>query len=212
MIAAAANGYSLDKLPVGWFDVAALLILGFGLWRGQKNGMTKEMIPALQWVVLVAAAGLGYEIVSGPFTNVMGLSKTASFVLSYLTIALVVFVVFSFLKKLFVHKMEGSSFFGSSEYYLGMFSGMIRYAAILLFALAMINARHYTAVEIQARKIYVQRWYGANYFPGLQDLQEAIFKSSFIGPYIKDYLGVLLIKTGSAVAPPTTHPVIYFGQ
>lgn len=195
MIAAVAPNMSFDKLPIGWFDVAAVVILGFGMWRGRKNGMTKEMMPLLQSLVLVIVCGLGYPIVAKPLANVMGLSKTASFIWGYLILAFGVFLIFSLFKRLVMHKMEGSSFFGSNEYYMGMVSGLIRYSAFLLFGLALLNAPFYSAVEIQARQIYVQRWYGANYFPGLQDIQQGVFKSSFIGPRIKDYLGVLLINS-----------------
>ena len=28
-----------------WFDVALVLVLAFGFWRGRKRGMTKELLP-----------------------------------------------------------------------------------------------------------------------------------------------------------------------
>jgi hypothetical protein len=33
-----------------WFDVALVLVLAFGFWRGRKRGMTKELLPTLQWL------------------------------------------------------------------------------------------------------------------------------------------------------------------
>jgi hypothetical protein len=54
----------------------------------------------------------------------------------------------------------------------------------------------------------VKRWYGGglysgNYFPSLQTVQAQVFTKSFTGPYIKDYLGPLLIETAP---PPTAKP------
>ena len=38
----ATRSVSLDHLPFGWFDVALVALLVFGLFRGRRNGMTKE--------------------------------------------------------------------------------------------------------------------------------------------------------------------------
>jgi hypothetical protein len=40
----------------------------------------------------------------------------------------------------------------------------------------------------------VKTVYGSDFFPTLQTVQTAVFQDSFIGPYIKNYLGILLIK------------------
>jgi hypothetical protein len=122
-------------------------------------------------------------------------------VAGYLVLAFLVWFVFVLLKKMFASRLTGSNVFGSAEYYLGMFSGMIRFACMLFFALALLNARFYTSAEIQAHQAYVQRWYGGgiysgNYIPDLHAVQESIFKKSFLGRCLKDYLGTLLINTG----------------
>ena len=100
-------------------------------------------------------------------------------------------------------RLTGSNIFGSGEYYMGMFSGMVRFACMIFFALALLNAPVYTPAEIQAHKAYAMRWfggglYGGDYIPDMHTVQESVFKKSFLGPYIKDYLGTLLINT----APP----------
>ena len=191
----------MNNLPVNWFDVALLLVLGFGLFRGRKNGMTKEIVPTAEWLILVVAAGLGYSLLAHVYTSSCHMSVLLSAVLGYLTIALVVFLVFTAIKKTLVPRLTGSSIFGSAEYYLGMLSGMIRYACIVIFFLALINAKHYTAAEIAAKQAYNQRWYGGglysgNYIPDLRNVQDGVFKESFSGQYIKDYLGMMLIQTG----------------
>lgn len=230
MIAAlTTQSLSTDNLPINWFDGALLGVLGFGLFRGRKNGMSKEVLPTLQWITVVVAAGFTYTFAAQFYSTTCHLGELASALLGYLSVALVVWFVFSLIKKALASRLTGSDVFGSAEYYMGMPSGMIRYACIVIFALALINARHYTAAEIAANKAYNERWYGGglysgDYIPDLHSVQEGVFKKSFTGPYIKDYLGVVLIQTdpdapagskgakGPTAEKAAPQPVIHIGN
>ena len=132
-------------------------------------------------------------------------TRTAVFVAGYLTVALLVFMIFVALRRHFGPKLVGSTMFGSSEYYLGMISGAIRYACMMLTALALLNAPIYTAAEIQAKKAYNNRWFGGgmkdykgDFFPTLDEVQASVYKVSLTGPLIRDNLTILLINS----APP----------
>ena len=205
MIAAATQAtrsMSLDNLPIGWFDVALVALLVFGLFRGRRNGMTKEVLPMLQWVATVLACGLVYEIVGQTLINLSGWDKLWCYLLGYFVVMVVVYLVFNLLKKLFMERLTGSNFFGSGEYYLGMFSGMVRYACMVLVALAVLNAPYYSMADIMQSKAYNNRWFGGgmkdyngDFIPSLAEVQAGVFKNSLVGPFIKDYLGVLLINT-----------------
>jgi len=213
MIGAAVQSLALDNLPVNWFDGAVLLLLIIGFFRGRKNGMSKELLPLFKWLSLVLVCGLCYQLPSQLLINSAGLSKSSSYIWGYLVLALAVFLVFLALKQFFVYKLSGNNFFGSSEYYLGMFAGMIRYMCMLLAVLALLNAPFYSAAEIEAHDAYVKRWYGGgmysgNFFPSLQNIQEQVFKKSFIGPYIKDYLGTLLVESTAAGGKPQQKPPV----
>lgn len=220
MIAALTQTLSLDNLPVNWFDAALVVLLGFGLFRGRKNGMTKEVLPTIQWLVVIAAAGMAYAPLAQYYATQCGLSNLWAGVLGYLTIALFVFMLFSAIKKALMPRLTGSNVFGGAEYYAGMPSGMIRYGCIVVFVLALLNARSYSPAEILKQKLYNQKWYGGgiysgDYVPNLHSVQEAVFKKSFTGPYIKDYVGVLLIQTGpdtTRTAQAKTQPVIHIGN
>jgi uncharacterized membrane protein required for colicin V production len=230
MIAAVTQSFSLDNLPVNWFDAALLIILAFGIFRGRKNGMTKEVVPTIEWVVLVAAAGLGYTFVAQFYSGVCGLGKAWSASLGYASIAVLVLIIFSFIKKALMPRLEGSDFFGSAEYYLGMPSGMIRYASVVIFFLALINGPYYSPAELAQQKAYRERWYGGgiysgDYVPDFHSVQDAVFTKSFSGPYIKQYAGILLVETSpegggkdngkateTASAPKQPQPVIHIGN
>ncbi len=202
MIAAVSQSMALNNLPFNWFDVMLLLVLGFGVWRGRRNGMSKEVMPMFQWLTLVLVCGMGYPLFAPTYANTLGTGKLASALLGYFTLALAVWLVFYILKRIFVPLLTGSNFFGGGEYYWGMFSGMVRFACILLAALALLNAPYFTQADIQARRDYNNRWFGGgqkgfsgDFIPNLPTVQEQVFKKSFTGSYLTNYLGTLLIDT-----------------
>ena len=214
----ASNG-----LPFNWFDVAVIVILTFGIFRGRKNGMSREILPTFQWVALVLVCGLGYSLVAQLFRNATSLDQLTSDVLAYLLLACVVWLLTGIPKHKFADRLAVSNFFGSSEFYLGMLVGMIRFACILLAALALLNAPFYTTADIEAHAAYVQRWYGGgvqgysgDFIPSLQSVQEQVLQKSFIGPCVKKYLGPLLINTtqpdAKKTSVPKTQPVIHIGN
>jgi uncharacterized membrane protein required for colicin V production len=198
MLAISINWLTSSSLATGWFDAVVLAVLAFGLFRGRKNGMSKEILPLFQWLAIVLVCGLFYPVVAQYFVKYASLDQMTSCMLGYAILALAVFFVFSLLKRTVGLKLFGSNIFGNAEYYLGMPSGMVRFACILLFALAFLNAPFYTSAQIQADKDYEARWYGAHYFPSLYNVQDEVFKKSFTGPYVKNYLGVLLIQSTSS--------------
>jgi uncharacterized membrane protein required for colicin V production len=200
-----------EHLGFNWFDVALVALLIFGFWRGRKRGMTKELLPTLQWIAILLAAGFGHIFVAdwleqrGYVRQVFGghfNERTAALMSGYLGIALIIFVVFTVLKRKFSSKLEGSSFFGGNEYYWGVAAGLIRYLCLVLVALALLNAPVYSAAEIAAKEAYNNRWYGGglkdfsgDFIPTMYEVQDNIFKKSLVGPLIREKLSVLLINS-----------------
>jgi len=212
MIGAEMPNLALDNLPVNWFDAVILGMLILGLFRGRKHGMSQEILPLLKWVSLVLVCGIWYPLAAQLLVNTASLSQLPSCIIGYLLLAFVVVLVFMALKRLLGRRTTENNLFGGAEYYLGMLAGMIRFACMLLAVLALLNAPVYTAQDIKKHEDYVKRWFGGglysgNYFPSLYTIQEQIFTKSFAGPYIKDYLGPLLIQTAPpAAAKPAPKP------
>jgi len=125
-----------------------------------------------------------------------------SYLTAYLVIAGLVALVFVFLKRSLGGKLIGSDAFGKGEYYLAMPTGMLRFACMMIFTLALINARYYSPKEIEAYRKFQMENYGKEYFPGLQVLQTNVFEESLTGPFIRKYLGFLLIKPTSPEGGP----------
>lgn len=182
-------------LPFNWFDVAILAVLGFGIQRGRKHGMSEELMLLVRWVAIIIVGALSYSVLGDIIAQSTVFSHLASYTMAYFAVALVITAAFLGMKKLMHGKLIGSDVFGGAEYYLGMAAGMLRYSCILVFALAFINAPLYTQADIKANLAYQNEWYGSDFFPGFQTLQSQVFEKSFIGPYIHSTLGFLLIKS-----------------
>ena len=196
MIAAITPSPVLEKfLTANGFDLVVLVMLVLGFYYGRKNGMSKEVLPSLQWLSVVIVGGLFYPVAAQLVVPPASLSPLTSNILGYVVLSLAVFFVFSILKRTLGLRLFKSNLFGNAEYYLGIPAGMVRFACIVLFALAFLNARQYTPEEIKNHNDYEQRWYGSDFFPGLFTVQDNVFKKSFTGPYIKEYLDELLIKS-----------------
>ncbi len=167
MFAISMQSLASNSLQPNWFDAVVVMVLMFGLFRGRKNGMSKEILPLLQWLAIIFVSGLFYSPVAEWLVNLARLNLLASNLLGYVILALAVFLFFSLLKRTLGLKLFGSNLFGGAEYYLGTPSGMVRYACVLLFVLSFLNARLFTTAQIEADDKYQERWYGAHFFPGL---------------------------------------------
>jgi len=194
MFGISMQSLAANSLSVSWFDAVVVIVLIFGIFRGRKNGMSKEILPLFQWLAIVFVGGLFYSPVAQWLAGLANLDALTSNLLAYAILALAVFLFFSLLKRPLGLKLFGSNLFGGAEYYLGTPSGMVRYACVLLFLLSFLNARHFTPAQIEADNQYQERWYGAQFFPGLYTVQNQVFEKSFTGPYIRKYLAVLLIE------------------
>ncbi len=185
---------SLDQLPINAFDFALIVILGVGLLRGRKNGMSGELMNLLKWLVILFGCSVLYEPLGQMLAQSSPFSLLASFLMVYVVAALVVFALFALFKHSLGGKLVGSDIFGRSEYYLGMVSGLVRVSCMLLAALALLNARYFSPVEVRAMEKFQDDVYGSNFFPTLHTVQAQVFEKSMAGPWIKQNLAFLLIK------------------
>ncbi len=186
---------SLDKLPVNLFDLVLVAVLVVGVLRGRKHGMSEELLNVLKWFALLFACAVAYEPLGSLFAQSSHvLSMLTCYIMAYIAVALVVLIAFALVKRGFGGKLIGSDIFGKAEYPLGMASGFIRAACMLLTALALLNARFFSPLEVKAMEKFQNDVYGSNFFPGLHSLQSTVFEQSLTGPWIKEYLSFLLIK------------------
>ena len=186
---------SLDQLPINLFDIVVIVVLGAGIARGRKHGMSEELLSLLTWLAILFGCAAIYEpggLMVGAFTSMFG--RLSCYLLAYVGGALLVLLLFAGIKRALGGKLLGSDIFGRSEYYLGMGSGLVRSGCMLLAALALLNARYFNPIEVRAMEKFQDDVYGSNFFPTLHSLQATVFDKSLTGPWIKQNLGFLLIK------------------
>jgi len=186
---------NLDALPFNTFDVLLVVILGAGLYHGRKAGMSGELLSMAKWLAIVFACAVAYQPAGAYFAQSTEMFSTLScYLMAYVGSALVIILIFAGISRSLGGKLLGSDLFGGAEYYLGMGSGMVRYACILLAGLALLNARFFPSSEVKAMERFQNDVYGSNFFPGLHSVQASVFERSLTGPFIKEYLSFFLIK------------------
>ena len=186
---------SLSQLPINLFDLVVIVVLGAGIFRGRKHGMSAELLSLLMWLAILLGCSAAYEPgaeLIGQFTDMF--SQLTCYLLAYVGGALLIFLLFVGIKRVFSGKLLGSDIFGRTEYYLGMGSGLVRASCMLLAGLALLNARYFSPAEVRAMEKRDIDIYGSDFFPGLHTLQTTVFNQSLTGPWIKDNLGYFLIK------------------
>lgn len=187
---------TFSAFSFGWVDFVILALLGVGLWRGRKRGMSEELLDICKWAVIVVAAGLLYEpggrLLAGA-TSVFSL--LSCYLFAYLFVVLLTFGLFALIRSSVGAKIVGSDVFGSAEYYLGMAAGVFRYSCIIVVGMAFLNARYYSPEEIMASQRYQQDNFGSSFFLTWPDLQREVFAESFTGRLAREHLQVALIRS-----------------
>ena len=195
----------MNSLPIGWFDPIAVAMLIIGVVVGRRRGMSSEMLDAIQWLLIGFVSGMLYDPFARLLAESMGLGATLAYLLAYLLVATAVFVILLLVKRMAGDKLLSSDAFGGFEYYLGMFAGMVRFACILLFALALLNAKQVSDQELAAQIKAQNESLGAIYFPPFGSIQRAVFQHSFTGQMVKQYLSAQLINVDAAAGRSGTH-------
>ena len=103
-------------------------------------------------------------------------------------------IVFGLIKSAVGEKIVSADAFGSMEFYFGMVAGAVRYGCMLLFVLAILNAKYVPPEQIAAQKKAVQENFGTITIPTISSMQQMVFKESVVGPFVKKYFGEQLIK------------------
>jgi uncharacterized membrane protein required for colicin V production len=185
---------SPDKIPLNLFDLALLAVLVAGLVRGRKHGMSEELMELLKWLAVLFGCAVAYEPGGHFLADTSPISLLTSYVIVYIVAALAILALFALFRHSLGGKLLGSDFFGRTEYYFGMISGMVRFTCMLLVGLALLNARYTSPQEVKAMERYQNDVYGSDFFPGLYSVQSSVFEKSLSGPWIKQNLDFLLIK------------------
>ena len=187
-----------------WFDLVTGAVLIIGFFVGRKRGMSLELLTVLQWLSIVFLGALACDPFGRMLADFSGLNPTLTYITAYLLTAVGIKLFFYLLRRATGEKLVTKAVFGNLEYYLGMAAGVVRFACILLFGLALLNARVVTKKEIEEQLKYQKDWAGSIYFPPFGVIQQTIFEESLTGRAVKQFLSAQLINVDpSAAGAPT---------
>jgi len=190
-----------------WFDLIAIAILIVGFFVGRKRGMSLEMLSMLQWLSIVFVGALACDPFGRMIAEFSGLNPTLTYITAYLLTAAGIKFFFYLLRRATGEKLVSKSMFGNLEYYLGMAAGVVRFACILMFGLALLNAPIVTDKELEAKLKHQQDWAGSIYFPPFGVIQRTVFKDSLTGRTVKEFLSAQLINVDPSAAGAATETI-----
>jgi uncharacterized membrane protein required for colicin V production len=185
---------SFGKNQLNWFDLLVIGLVVFGLWRGRKRGLSEELLDVLQWLSIVVIGALMYRPVAAALSGATRLPAFYANVLSYVTIALAIKLLFGLVRRAAGTKLVQSDAFGRFEYYLGMVAGVVRFSCILLFALSFLHAKHISDNDRLATAKMQADNFGSISFPTFGSLQQTIFYESVSGQFIRRNLRAQLVQ------------------
>jgi uncharacterized membrane protein required for colicin V production len=178
-----------------YFDIAAVCWLIIGLLWGRKKGISQELLPLLQWVGIVLAAGLLYEPFGQVIHSCTYFTPLWSNVTAYLLIAAGVHLIYFSIKLSLGPKLIEMNFFGRSEFYLGMMAGGARFACMLLAGMALMNSRIATEAELANTEKFQKENFSDIRFPTYGGLQQDVLIKSYSGKLVRTKLKSVLIAT-----------------
>jgi uncharacterized membrane protein required for colicin V production len=186
------------------FDLILAIVILLGIVRGRKRGISNELIDVFEWIAIVAVGGLTYRMVGGAISQYTQLPATFAHLLGYMVAAAITAFIFKAIKRGVGEKLVQGDTFGRFEFYLGMVAGAVRFACMLLFALALLHAKYTTPAE-RAQSAQAQRdALGSITIPTLAGIQESVFQQSISGKFIDKNLWMVLIQPVRPGAPRET--------
>lgn len=181
-----------------WFDLAVVSLIALGMYRGRTRGMSEELLDVIKWLAIVVAGGMVYRPVGKFVAGYTQFSTATCYVAAYIFVIITIRMFFGWIKRAAGEKLVGSDVFGSSEYYLGMMAGTLRFVCYLIVGMALLNAKHVTAEE-RANLARVQyENFGDISFPTISSIQQTVFAESASGQFAKRYLTGQMIVPDSA--------------
>jgi uncharacterized membrane protein required for colicin V production len=183
-----------------YFDIVALDWLILGLFQGRRRGVSRELLPLLQWIAIVIAAGTLYSDLSPLIHQNTYLSVLWSNISAYLLIAAVVHLVYLWFSRMFAVKLVEMNLFGRREYYFGMIAGTARFTCILLFGLALMNSCFAPAMPV-AKLAKPKKSLSGLHFPTYAELEQDVLSNSFSGNWVQSNLKPVLIASAKPPQP-----------
>jgi uncharacterized membrane protein required for colicin V production len=183
-----------------WVDLAIVLVVVAGIFRGRKRGMSEELLDIIKWGAIFGTVAFLLRPIGEMLATSTMFSLLSCYIFTYTGIVILLSVIFGFVRRQIGDKLVSSDFFGSAEYYLGMVAGAFRYLCATIVVLAFLNARYYSPEELAADAAFQANNFGDIRFPTLAGLQNQVFARSATGGAAREFVPFLLIPSTSPEA------------
>ena len=156
--------------------------------------MSLELLDLLRWIAIVFVGGVTYAPLGKTLASTLSLGGVAAYVMAYLMVAALIWLVFTLIRRMAGEKLLGSDTFGGYEYYMGMVAGGVRFLCILIFSMALLNAKPINRTELEKQRKDQIESLGAIYFPPFGYIQQDIFEKSICGQFARQHLAAQFIQ------------------
>lgn len=176
------------------FDLFLGIVVLAGVYRGRKRGISEELLDVIEWVCIILICAFSYGLLGDLLNTFAKMPILWANLTAYVVMAALVMFLFKSIKRAVGEKLLQGDTFGRMEYYLGMLGGALRFFCVLLFGLAILNAKYSTPAERAATAKMQQDNFGSISFPTIESLQQKIFNDAPTGKLISKHLKFLLIE------------------
>src|ERR1044071_1837932 len=145
------------QIPVGWFDIAVLLIMLSGFIHGRRNGMSVELLDVTKWLTVIVLGNLYYRPLGDWFAAKARITHNYADLFVYVGMMLTILTAFELLKKIVHGKLFSKAFFGKMETRLGMIAGTVRYLCYVFVCIVILNTPIYQPHEFAATVAKLQQ-------------------------------------------------------
>ncbi|MCX8108184.1 MAG: CvpA family protein [Verrucomicrobiae bacterium] len=125
---------------LNWFDGVALVLLVMIAWAGYRHGAAEELLPTVQWWTIVYTAARTHVPLGFMLNRSSGVNLASCYVAVYLCETAVITLVFVWLRSVLGGRIAAAQLFGKADAALGFILGIGKWAGILTFLVAVLNA------------------------------------------------------------------------
>ena len=90
---------NLPTFTISWVDFLTVAVIMIGIARGRRRGLSEELLDTIQWILIVVAGAFLYRYVGNFLNQKPVLSLLTYYIFSYILIAILIKVIFTFIKK-----------------------------------------------------------------------------------------------------------------
>ena len=181
-------------MPFSWFDGVVIVLLGVGVFKGKKHGMSEELFPLMAWLAVAVGAGMLYQPVGNFLAEHVRIPRYWIMVLTYIFIAFMLHTIFTVIRKKAKDQVQKIDIFGKMEYFLGMIAGALKVACMIVVGVSLFCSKIVTEEEVKRDRAKQENDLGTTFFPTRKTAHYDIVYGSFTGDFLRNKVPNLVMQ------------------